>query len=395
MKRSTKNLIAGLLTIVLLGGVIVAIFNSLDIDSDSSGGFWKDWGDNTGETGSGTASGSESESETVTEPVSSCAHSWGESTIIQSTCATKGSETKYCTKCGEKNMIEYPLLKTHTYAEYEAVNATQHYRQCTVCKKYFDKENHAFLINTDHPSHQDPTCGSGGQSYQECSICGFGYLIATSATGMHTKAEDAVVNYVDKDRHAYACAVCETTITEQHTGTWATTIQPTCEFSGTKTMTCTVCNTEITGSISQLGHDYDYSNITVSSSSAHGIYCNRCQGYAYDMHSFRTATIAPTCTETGYTENRCTVCDYVEKSKYVSATGHQMSSITSVEATCTADGYTESSCTGCGETTRTTIPATGHDYLRMPILVGTSIARIQVTCKNCDYFATESVDTAQ
>jgi len=71
-------------------------------------------------------------------------------------------------------------------------------------------------------------------------------------------------------------------------------------------------------------------------------------------------TIAPTCTEKGYTV-------YVDadgketKSDYVDALGHDYKVTDHKDATCTTDGYTVKTCSRCKDEQRTVIKAFGHD----------------------------------
>ena len=118
-------------------------------------------------------------------------------------------------------------------------------------------------------------------------------------------------------------------------------------------------------------------------------------------HSYVTETVAPGCTDVGYTLNSCSQCDVEYRSDFVSPTGHDvvdwevvreatctepglerrgcrncdfgetreipmlphtLSSVVT-EPTCTEEGYTTHTCTVCGHTyTDTTVPALGHDF---------------------------------
>ena len=78
-------------------------------------------------------------------------------------------------------------------------------------------------------------------------------------------------------------------------------------------------------------------------------------------HSYGFDTVAPTCTEDGYTTHTCTKCGNSYTDSIVAATGHVNKTTTTVDATCTEAGSTTVTCDDCGETVRTEeIPATGH-----------------------------------
>ena len=81
---------------------------------------------------------------------------------------------------------------------------------------------------------------------------------------------------------------------------------------------------------------------------------------------FVEITVAPTCTESGYTVKKCTRCgeEEGERTKTTNALGHQFVE-TVVDPTCTESGYTVQKCSVCGEETgeRTNLVAPlGHEY---------------------------------
>lgn len=64
-------------------------------------------------------------------------------------------------------------------------------------------------------------------------------------------------------------------------------------------------------------------------------------------HSFSKNTVAPTCTDNGYTTKVCTICGYTENINATPANGHNY--VTTVVApTYTAAGYTLHKCSVCG-----------------------------------------------
>ncbi len=81
--------------------------------------------------------------------------------------------------------------------------------------------------------------------------------------------------------------------------------------------------------------------------------------------SIITDTVAPTCTEAGYTAKKCGECGkIIEKEIGEKATGHQNTTETTVDATCTEAGSTIVTCDDCGATVSITeIPAIDHNYV--------------------------------
>jgi len=77
-------------------------------------------------------------------------------------------------------------------------------------------------------------------------------------------------------------------------------------------------------------------------------------------------TVAPTCTENGYTLYACARCDVTEKRNIVKASGHKEDLRGAKDATCTEAGYTgDTVCAVCKETLEigaVTAPL-GHDYV--------------------------------
>ncbi len=74
-------------------------------------------------------------------------------------------------------------------------------------------------------------------------------------------------------------------------------------------------------------------------------------------------TIAPSCTERGYTRFKCSVCGEEYTDDYVEALGHDEEVIKTVNPTCTEKGYTEYRCNTCGESyVDNYISEFGHDF---------------------------------
>jgi len=65
-------------------------------------------------------------------------------------------------------------------------------------------------------------------------------------------------------------------------------------------------------------------------------------------HVFESSSIAPTCTEGGYTANTCRICGYVYKSDEKPALGHAYEKIVTAP-TCTEAGFTTLICATCGD----------------------------------------------
>ncbi len=80
-------------------------------------------------------------------------------------------------------------------------------------------------------------------------------------------------------------------------------------------------------------------------------------------HTFVTTVIDATCTEKGYTEKKCSVCGYTEKSDETDAVGHKWDDgVITKAATCKEDGVRTFTCTVCKETKTETVKG-DHAYV--------------------------------
>ena len=113
--------------------------------------------------------------------------------------------------------------------------------------------------------------------------------------------------------------------------------------------------------------------------------------------STKTETIAPTCTESGYTVEKCSTCGKeISRTDEIPATGHINTTTTTVDATCTEAGSTTVTCDDCGKTVSTEeIAATGHNYNEGEITKAatcTEKGEKTYTCGTCEDTKTEEID---
>ena len=144
-----------------------------------------------------------------------------------------------------------------------------------------------------------------------CTAQGYTVLITDGVEGEHT-------NLTAKAAHKY--------------GAWHTATAATCTANGTEERVCSVCGDTQTRDVTG-GHEYS------------------------------TRTVAPTCTEDGYTLHKCVHCDESYKTDTVTRLGHDIVSHAGKDATCTESGYEAyDTCSRCEYTTYKEIPATGHHF---------------------------------
>lgn len=150
---------------------------------------------------------------------------------------------------------------------------------------------------------------------------------------------------------------------------------------------------------------------------------NKIKTYTFQIDHYFEAkeTVAPTCTEQGYTVYRCKQCNTEEKRDYIAAAGHKyvtaIAPPTCTESktvtytceicgfeykesgelpsghlynsrilkspSCTTAGKREFTCEKCGDTYTSEIPATGHDYTIINVEVEDGKTLRTYACKIC------------
>ncbi|MBE6813234.1 MAG: hypothetical protein E7523_10205 [Ruminococcaceae bacterium] len=96
-------------------------------------------------------------------------------------------------------------------------------------------------------------------------------------------------------------------------------------------------------------------------------------------------TVAPNCTEDGYTSWKCAICGYEEKTDIVPALGHAYGAYEFVEGDCTHDSYDHAYCVVCGaEDKQNVVVADGHNF--------TSREYVGVTCTVAEHYLLTCAD---
>ena len=245
---------------------------------------------------------------------SALGHDWGSWTTTKDpTCTDTGTETRSCKRsgCTAKETRNKAALG-HNYSAAKTVAPKCEEKgytlyacsRCTSTYKdnYTDPKGHNYTSKT-----VKPTCTAQGYTLHTCSDCGKSY----------------------KDNY--------TAMTDHSWGDWKTTREATETTEGSKERSCTVCGKKETASIPKKSH----------------------------THSYKTQTVAPTCTEQGYTLHTCSGCGYSYKDNYKNALGHNWTDWEPVDAaTCTADGKQTRRCqrSGCNTSETRIVTKLGHDY---------------------------------
>ena len=198
-------------------------------------------------------------------------------------------------------------------------------------------ENHTF-----EKASTTATCTEAGKKTMTCSVCGYSKEEDEEALG------HSFTNYVS-DGNA------------------------TCTADGTKTAQCdNGCGEKDTVSDenSALGHSYtNYVSDGNATCTADGTKTDQCDNGCGEKdtvtdegskteHMYEESTVAPTCTEQGYTEYKCKDCGDTYKSDYVDALGHTPETVIVKEAAIGTVGLQQEKCSVCGEVlSETQLPA--------------------------------------
>ena len=325
---------------------------------------------------------------TETRPVAPLGHSY-QIQVTAPTCEAQGYTTHTCTGCGDTFVDSHVGAKGHSFrAEWRVINAAGctesglEGRTCSECDhtetRTIDPLGHSYQIQVTAP-----TCEAQGYTTHTCTACGDTFVDSyVGAKGHSFRAEWRVINAAGciesglEGRDCTACGYRETRPIAPLGHSYQIQVTaPTCEAQGYTTHSCTRCNANYRDNYTNaLGHTagaYVRENIVESTCTEKGqfdmvIYCTVCNtelgrylctmpanGHSYDH---RSETVAPTCTEQGYTTHICH-CGHSFTDNYVSAAGHSWSGWNVVkEPTSTENGLQERRCAVCGVTERQDIP---------------------------------------
>ena len=300
-------------------------------------------------------------------------HSWDSGVVTkQPTCTEAGTKTYTCTSCGKTKTTEIAATG-HQHTEIrnkkEATCKAEGYTGDTYCTDCETKV-------------------SSGQAIPKTDHTWDNGKVTTEATCEHTGVK------------TYTCSVCgetkeeETPKTDHTYDDGTVTKKPTCIETGIKTYTCTVCQKTKTEEIPATGHQHtEIRNKKEATCKDNGYtgdtYCKDCgtklssgEVISKKAHDYEVKDRQkPTCTTDGYVLSVCKACGD-EKREVLPKTDHQHTEIRNKEeATCTEGGYTgDTYCTDCGEklSSGKETPATGHIHIGY-------LGKKEATCENDGY----------
>ena len=332
--------------------------------------------------------------------------------VIAPTCTTEGYTIFTCQKCPSQYVGDFVPELGHDMGEWEVKTAEtcdtagEKVRYCkTEDCRYSETEKIEATGHKAIPVNAIPaTCEKTGVSeyYIYCSVCKAvlnrdGTVVADkkiedyviSAKG-HTAVKDAAVAATCTETgltEGSHCAVCKNVIVAQNEvavlghdmDEWKTVKAATCETAGEMECECSRedCGHVETKAIPATGHtevkDLAIAPTCTESGFTEGSHCFVCNKVlvaqeevsALGHKAISKASVAPTCTETGLTAGSyCSVCKAtIVLQKVVPATGHNTNDWVIVKnPTCDMLGEKERTCLTCGEIEKAEVEKTEHDY---------------------------------
>ena len=183
--------------------------------------------------------------------------------------------------------------------------------------------------------------------------------------------------------------------------TWSEVTAATEEADGLEERFCEVCNYRATQVIPQLKHKHDIATTWTIDSTKHWhtASCGRTEhneDVGEHTEDSGTVTNAPTCVTKGVKTFKCSVCDEVQRTEDIPATGHTEDSGTVTTApTCGTKGVKTFKCIVCNAVRTEDIPATGlhtedsGTVTTAPTCVTKGVKTFK--CSVCDAVRTEEI----
>ncbi|MBQ6862961.1 MAG: dockerin type I repeat-containing protein [Clostridia bacterium] len=288
---------------------------------------------------------------------------------------------------------------THEWGKWTAdETAKKHIRICSVCADV-QKGDCSFTDTV-----VSATCLTPGYTKHICKDCGYTYMDTTvDALGhdwQETDREDATCTqdgYIKR-----ICTRCKTNATQVLTASHTYSLQvipPTCTSDGCDRYTCINCNHYYTENIIKApGHKWKPFRPD-ESGDTHTRTCEVCSVTETENCSFDSVIIPPDCTNGGFTDNVCSVCEQRIITDYTQPRGHNWDEgVVKQEPTCLLSGNKLCTCTRCPATTYITVPATGnHTEVVVPAQAATCTQNGKTEwsyCSVCETTLTEARITA-
>ncbi len=331
----------------------------------------------------------------------------GEFITVEATCVSEGGKFKKCSVCEKAygDAVEvYPATGEHTASEWiteKEATCTQEgiaFVKCTVCDAKLEIKAIGIIPHEYMVSTVSSDCTEVTRKYT-CTECYYSYT-ETTETGkdhIYVKKTDAPT-CTEEGKTYFKCQNCDETEVISTTpaighdgGEWVVTKKPTCGSKGVETQLCATCDAKIkTRNIPELGHDMvkylrnQYSCTYVT----YYVKCSRCSYYYMEdiigstCVRTETITVDPTCTEEGYTYEKCLNCG---KAAGIIVTipslNHYVIEEILKEPTCTEEGEKTVYCFDCDTEKTVALDKLSHTFGRWEYSGGNTFTGI---CSVCD-----------
>jgi uncharacterized repeat protein (TIGR02543 family) len=256
----------------------------------------------------------------------------------EATCTKKGLTAEiYCIECGAvlKEAEAIPVIQ-HEYSIKEekvaptCINTGVDEWYCVNCGNSIEETvptiEHKYRVQV-----VEPECNTVGYTEYVCMMCGDAYQTEFTAPVGHTWGQGVI------------------------------TVEATKTSNGIKDYTCEKCGeskSEIIPTQSDSSHEHDYVKIAV---------------------------VEPTCTNDGYSQWVCSICNDTYQDDVVLATAHDYSiKIENQIPTCTGNGLTRWYCSNCDAYREEKVPRTNHNYFTIENEAScTAVGSTTYICANC------------
>ncbi|MDE6557718.1 MAG: hypothetical protein K2K39_01280, partial [Clostridia bacterium] len=286
-------------------------------------------------------------------------------TDTEATEEAEGSKHRDCTVCAYRQTGTISqLAHTHKFAEGWVSDKDNHWHAAT-CEHTTEKSGEAAHTWNDGTVTTPATCEEAGVKTLTCTVCQATKTESIPATShSFSSAWES-----DASNHWHICANECGEKSENAGHDWGeptVTKQPTEEEEGSQTVKCTVCQYEKTETVPTLGHTHKFADGWASDEDNHW-HASTCGHDVKDSNAAHEwndgeITTPASCTEEGVKTYACTVCGKT-RTESVDKIAHDLESHEAKTPTCTEKGWDEYvTCKNCDYTTKTELPALGHDW---------------------------------
>ncbi len=270
-------------------------------------------------------------------------HRFGEATQVAATCYEGGYTARVCLDCGyvEKTNETAPL--GHRFGAWQPFSETEHVWICQNDSSDREYAAHQFDAGTQAAA----TCTEGAKIVYTCLDCSYTETITLGPPLGHTWGPWVSVNATAHQRTCQRDASHTENAEHRFTGT---AVAATCTTGAGTLYTCQDCGySYFVEETEPLGHSFGAWQPL--DESRHIAVCTRDASHTKtESHHFGAGqTVAPTCTEAGYTRFTCADCGYPFDTAVVPALGHRFGAwMVRTPATENAAGELVRTCTVCG-----------------------------------------------